>query len=33
MPIEGIIQPEVIQIEPGLRLRRLTYKIQHEWEL
>lgn len=35
MPIEGIIQPEIIQIEPGLRLRRFDGKFDFalEWYL
>lgn len=33
MPIEGIVQPETIDIEPGLRLRRFdgVYDFAFEW--
>ena len=33
MPIEGIVQPEIIEIEPGLRLRRFDgkYDFAFDW--
>ena len=33
MPIDGVIQPEIIQIEPGLRLRSFDGKFDFalEW--
>ena len=33
MPMEGVIQPEIIEIEPGLRLRRFdgVYDFAFEW--